>query len=55
MSKRSAQHFLAAKKSGHADARKAATPLEIVNKIVHLDFTYAMVNYKTSYCVPDDS
>lgn len=55
LQKRSAQHYLAVKKTGQLNANKTATPMEVVSKVVHQDFTYAMVNYKTSYCTPEDT
>lgn len=40
--------MLACKKAG-LNAIKCQSPLEVVNKIVEQDFTFAMCNYKTSY------
>ena len=50
-----AKRHLAVQRIATVDSKKTNSPLEIISKIVMQDYTLAMVNYNTSYCLPEYS
>ena len=49
------RHLAIQRLASSPDARKTSTPLEIIGKVVKQDYTLAMANYNTTYCLPENT
>lgn len=55
-SESSAKRYLAVQRLHPSqDAKKTSSPFEIIGKIVQSDYTLAMANFNTTYCLAENS